>query len=324
MRRVVFRAAAAGIAVMLADCQSFREATGAAKLAPDEFVVMTKSPLIIPPDFNLRPPIPGAPDRGQGSPADMARTALFGQNPQAAAAALPGNFSEAERNLLARSGGSLAEPTIRQAISADSGLTDQGTGFAQRIINPAAAASAPQAAQPVAAQQATAPTVAALPAVAPQQAAAPAVAALLSAVPQQTPPPAPAQPTPMPVAATRVSAPIVAAPAPAAQAPGPVVALNTPPPVQTAPRNPVLTSGSAVLQLGAYVSEAGAQDAWQSLRVRHAAIIGGLSSDVQVAEIPDRGTLYRLRVGPFADRAAAAAACEALRAEGGDCLVAQP
>ena len=41
--------------------------------------------------------------------------------------------------------------------------------------------------------------------------------------------------------------------------------------------------------------------------------------------IPDRGTLYRLRVGPFADRAAAIAACaSALRAQGGDRPVADP
>ena len=148
----------AALGVCVAGCQGFRQATGAAKLAPDEFAVMTKSPLIIPPDFNLRPPIPGAPDRNQGTPADMARTALFGQNPQAAAAALQGNFSAGERNLLARSGGSTADPAIRQAISSDSGLTDQGSGFAERIINPqgqapaAGAAPASQAATPGATQ----------------------------------------------------------------------------------------------------------------------------------------------------------------------------
>ena len=64
--------------------------------------------------------------------------------------------------------------------------------------------------------------------------------------------------------------------------------------------------------------------AWANFRSRHAAVLGTLSSDVQVADIPDRGTFYRLRVGPFSDRASAVAACEALRAEGGACLVAQP
>ena len=136
------------LAFALVGCGGFRQATGAAKLAPDEFAVMTKSPLIIPPDFNLRPPIPGAPDRNQGTPADMARTALFGQNPQAAAAALTGTFSEGERALLARSGGSVADPAIRNAISTDSGLTDQGAGFADRIINPTGAAPAAPGATP--------------------------------------------------------------------------------------------------------------------------------------------------------------------------------
>jgi hypothetical protein len=144
--RIAHAAVLGAIAFALVGCGGFRQATGAAKLAPDEFAVMTKSPLIIPPDFNLRPPIPGAPDRNQGTPADMARTALFGQNPQAAAAALGGSFSDGERALLARSGGSVADPAIREAISSDSGLTDQGTGFAERIINPQGAAA--PAAQP--------------------------------------------------------------------------------------------------------------------------------------------------------------------------------
>jgi len=128
-------AAIAGLGLALAGCQSVREATGVAKLAPDEFTVLTKAPLIIPPDYNLRPPQPGAPDLNQGIPADMARNALFPQNPINAAAALGPDYSDSERMLLGRSGGSIADPAIRQQIGIDSGQSDRGEEFARGVLS---------------------------------------------------------------------------------------------------------------------------------------------------------------------------------------------
>jgi hypothetical protein len=146
--------ALAGVSLALIGCQSLREATGVAKLPPDEFAVMTKAPLIIPPDFNLRPPQPGAPDRNGGAPADQARAALF---PQDAAAAAPATaaagYSPGEMALLNKSGGVNADPNVRRAISADSGFVDQGPGFANRLLNPQGAPAAPA----VAGQPAPAP-----------------------------------------------------------------------------------------------------------------------------------------------------------------------
>ena len=127
----------AGLSIALSNCQSVREATGVAKLAPDEFTVLTKAPLIVPPDYNLRPPQPGAADRNLSSPADMARDALFQQQDAATAAARLGqDYSEGERMLLARTGASLADPTIRQQIRIDSGQTDQGDEFARGVLFP--------------------------------------------------------------------------------------------------------------------------------------------------------------------------------------------
>jgi hypothetical protein len=45
---------------VLVGCDSIREAAGITKEPPDEFAVVTKAPLVIPPDYNLRPPKPGA------------------------------------------------------------------------------------------------------------------------------------------------------------------------------------------------------------------------------------------------------------------------
>jgi len=67
--------------VLLSGCDGTRQALGLdGKKAPDEFAVITKAPLIIPPDFTLRPPTPG-----QRSPRDEvaltnAQQALLGRN----------------------------------------------------------------------------------------------------------------------------------------------------------------------------------------------------------------------------------------------------
>lgn len=109
----------ASAALSLIGCESLREAAGVTKEPPDEFAVVTKAPLVIPPDFNLRPPKPGAAPTNQVSPTDTAQSALFGDDPAAAAAALPGNFSPEERVVLARTGGANADPSIRKQIASD-------------------------------------------------------------------------------------------------------------------------------------------------------------------------------------------------------------
>lgn len=111
--------ALAGMAVSLIGCDSFREAAGVVKQPPDEFAVVTKSPLVIPPDFNLRPPKPGAQPTNQTSPTDSAQAALFGEDPSTAAAGLPGNYSAEERVVLASSGGANADPAIRKQLASD-------------------------------------------------------------------------------------------------------------------------------------------------------------------------------------------------------------
>lgn len=45
---------------------------------PDEFAVQRQAPLVVPPDFNMVPPAPGAPRPGDGTAAQQALDALFG------------------------------------------------------------------------------------------------------------------------------------------------------------------------------------------------------------------------------------------------------
>ena len=138
--------AVASIGLTLCGCTAFREAIGAAKNPPDEFTVLTKAPLVIPPDFNLRPPQPGAAARNEPDSDALAREALFPQNAAAQAAALGTEYSEGEKFLLTRTNALAVDPNIRRRVTSDVGQEDLGPDFAQRLLNqPAGTAPAAQA-----------------------------------------------------------------------------------------------------------------------------------------------------------------------------------
>ena len=67
--------------LVLAACAggSVQRALGLSKRSPDEFAVVSRAPLIVPPDYELRPPRPGEPRPQVGTTADQARATLVGQ-----------------------------------------------------------------------------------------------------------------------------------------------------------------------------------------------------------------------------------------------------
>lgn len=72
---------------------------------PDEFAVQRQAPLVVPPDFTLTPPEPGAPRPAEGTAAEQALEALFGG---------PAARSAIEKSALDRAGAS--EPGIRSQV----------------------------------------------------------------------------------------------------------------------------------------------------------------------------------------------------------------
>lgn len=72
---------------------------------PDEFAVQRQAPLVVPPDFNLVPPAPGAPRPSEGTAAEQALEALFGG---------PAPRSQVETSALDRAGA--ADPGIRSTV----------------------------------------------------------------------------------------------------------------------------------------------------------------------------------------------------------------
>ncbi len=60
--------------------QEAKEDLGLAKVAPDEFSVITRAPLSVPPDYTLRPPRPGTSRPMEISTRADARQTVFGVN----------------------------------------------------------------------------------------------------------------------------------------------------------------------------------------------------------------------------------------------------
>jgi len=72
---------------------------------PDEFAVQRQAPLVVPPDFSLTPPAPGAPRPSEGTASEQALDALFGG---------PAPRSRIEASVIDRAGS--AAPGIRSQV----------------------------------------------------------------------------------------------------------------------------------------------------------------------------------------------------------------
>jgi cell division protein FtsN len=123
--------------------------------------------------------------------------------------------------------------------------------------------------------------------------------------------PPPTQATPKPVAEAL----------PVTGAPAKLVAETSTKPVTLAKATGA--TGAYVLQIGAYKSQSDADVAWKAYQAEHAALLSGFEPNVQKADLGDKGVWYRLRVRSFADKDAAAALCDRLKAEGAVCFPAK-
>ena len=77
-RRGLFLLAVASLCSMLllGGCTSIRQMVGLDRTGPDEFAVESRAPLTIPPEFDLRPPQPGAPRPQDVTAAERARKVI--------------------------------------------------------------------------------------------------------------------------------------------------------------------------------------------------------------------------------------------------------
>jgi hypothetical protein len=96
---------------------------------PDEFRVMRKAPLTVPPEYNLRPPTPGSARPQELSPDVQARVAVFGTD-------LGREASEGEKAFVAAAGGDATDRSVRAQVDFDSAqIIRKNRGFADAILN---------------------------------------------------------------------------------------------------------------------------------------------------------------------------------------------
>jgi hypothetical protein len=88
-----------------------------------------------------------------------------------------------------------------------------------------------------------------------------------------------------------------------------------------APPAPTKADGRFLLQVAAVRSRDEAQAVAQRVQTQHPAEMAGRQATIDEAVIGNMGTLYRVRIGPFADANEPRALCGKLRASGLDCLI---
>lgn len=107
------------MALGLGGCgDNIRERLGLASPSPDEYRVTSHAPLAVPPEFDLKPPVPGAPALTVIQTEDTAEAILTGRDPNASVISsdLPAQ-SEAELRLLEKAGADRADPAIRETLA---------------------------------------------------------------------------------------------------------------------------------------------------------------------------------------------------------------
>jgi hypothetical protein len=131
---------------LIAACGSMQDAMGLSKRSPDEFAVVRRQPLIIPPDYGLRPPQPGEVGPQVATAGDRTRAALTGREAQPGAAAADGLLadplpagrapSEGEAALISRAGGQGAAsgPSLVERVLAAPAASDGAVDGALDVL----------------------------------------------------------------------------------------------------------------------------------------------------------------------------------------------
>ena len=152
------------LAGILAGCGGTRKMLGLEKTSPDEFLVVKRAPLSLPPNYELRPPKPGERRPQERTVRNRAKDRLFqlsdgakgdakgtrgqrvssfpgAEDPAitlrepAAASALQNKRSSGEIALIEQAGGSRANSTIRQVIDQEAALAQEdGRSFVDYIL----------------------------------------------------------------------------------------------------------------------------------------------------------------------------------------------
>jgi hypothetical protein len=144
----------------------------------------------------------------------------------------------------------------------------------------------------------------------------------------------PAEPDPVPPATDSAPQATVAQPAPAVvPIPAPakpakntqVAQADDTQPLDVTPSASVpaaAPAGGVFVQISSQRTEDAARATYKDLQQRYPNILGAYDVNIQRADVPDRGTFFRVRVGPFSP-GDGQRLCDDLRSAGGDCVLAK-
>ncbi len=129
-------------ALAMGGCSAFENLGGGKKVSPDEFKIVSHSPLTMPPNAELRPPRPGEPRPQEVTPSEQAREALAPQTAGRAqrgaganANAPPAAGGASEQALVAKAGQGGIDPNIRSRVNTDTRtINDSDKSFVDSLI----------------------------------------------------------------------------------------------------------------------------------------------------------------------------------------------
>lgn len=243
-----------------------------------------------------------------------------------------------DENAMREVGGNESQP-VQQASGPTPAHPLQPREVETMIVRPDGTMVPPAGSQPTAAAETPAPAASEAPANQPAPAATDEIGALaaggtLPAAPASAPAaPAPAPAAPASQTAAKPSqanlpsrAPVV----PSRPAEQPITIVGNVPQRNgaAAPANTQVAAAPAVaagagdyfVQIASQPSAELAQKSYASMSQKFGSVIGGRGVDIKKADIPGKGTYYRVRI-QAGDKSAANALCQRLTAAGGSCLV---
>ena len=114
-------------AVALGGCTQTTKALGITKNAPNEFNILTKAPLVVPPEYNLRPPELGTSSAENNYTQKAAREALIGDVD-------PAEPTRGEIVLMSKAGVGNANQEIRLEIDGQNSVERKSAAFSDRVL----------------------------------------------------------------------------------------------------------------------------------------------------------------------------------------------
>ncbi len=132
-RALLAASVAVAAAIALSGCTDARKALGFEKAPPDEFQVVERAPLSMPPDFSLRPPAPGTVRPQEGNTRDQARAALAGRS-LGTPISTQGR-SQGDLALMKKAGADQIQPDIRVVVNKETqALAEADKSFTDKLV----------------------------------------------------------------------------------------------------------------------------------------------------------------------------------------------